>query len=1209
MQGRVPRGGIPVRDHTRSAEWAAVGILVDTSTGVQINNNTIRGCFYGIYLGDATTVTVSGNILTDNIKRGISLDKASNNTISGNTITGPVGGTDDTAIGLANNCAGNMIGGATTADGNTITMATSGTGNLYAIYMQANVGANANTISNNTITGGQRAVQFDGPPGTTGTTTITKNIISGQAFGGIMSYCQGSLVITDNTITGTDRPLEFWQSGVGDITISGNTLTSTAYDVINAGSFATMTVHNNNLSSTGSTAINNRTNTSIDAENNWWGSAVGPGASQISGPVDFTPWCTDATCLHTAPDASGNVNLSGNISVPGGILINEPGITYHLAANTVIQNNSPCFVIEASNTIIEAEPGAKCIPTNGANGIDVAAGLNNITIEGIEFDGSGQETGDGIHFAGAVTDIVLVDNYLHDLDSDGIEFAGDVAEVVNIQGNMFKANGGLGINNLGASTVGAEYNSWGDVAGPTGTNGDGVSAKVTYEPFTHADLYLVSSGTPWANQVVKGQQITYTVKAHLVNVNAADFVLTYPAELTYVSSAASGSMGTESVIHIADAHTLQFIGYNTANLTGDLSLFTVTFTAANTVANAPLSFSYGTTSGFGMVGYESSSNVFVNEMVNGTVTVIDLPTINSTDIQGYYLVGEQREFHVTATNPSTGGSYAHVIFQFNVTADAGDLSLEYYEGSTWHALPLTCASGVCSGYYGPSTGFPMPNPYSATSLFRVTAAVPGSYPVEIKLLDLDTDPDAVLATYTNTAVVYDKPSVTSTDIQGYYLSGEQREFSVVLTNPILGGNFAHVYVNYTIAHADMDEIQTIEYSVDHTTWVTLGAAGSGTSYGEDGYGNIVGFFGQIAGGGFPMVPNSTQTTWFRVTFKVREQGATDYPTSYDISMQLKDADFTPDDRQLNTFSATAYAYDKPTLTSTDIIGPYLAGVPKDFHMTVDNPATGGNFVNSIYYVFTIANAEPTDIASLSCNGIPVTLTDSGADLTGRVGYGSAGFPMPPDEQWTNTCNVQFAKAGSYVFTVDMVDNPGSPASDRLLVSFQATAEVNGNFAVTGTFSMQGNASRAGIPVTLTWGGTLLGPYGPGALTSNLVSGNFSLSVLYGGEYTITTLQPRYLNVTADLLKKINVAGPYNMSALILKGGNAYWKSSATELDNLIDTGDASIVGTQYGGAGSDAGFGNHGDCNFDGIVNIQDLALVGGNFTLNAANAYAGWAP
>jgi len=176
----------------------------------------------------------------------------------------------------------------------------------------------------------------------------------------------------------------------------------------------------------------------------------------------------------------------------------------------------------------------------------------------------------------------------------------------------------------------------------------------------------------------------------------------------------------------------------------------------------------------------------------------------------------------------------------------------------------------------------------------------------------------------------------------------------------------------------------------------------------------------------------------------------------------------------------------------------------------------------------------------------------------------------------------------------------------LLVRFQATAVVNGNFAVTGTFSMQGNASRAGIPVTLTWGGTLV-PYGPSAPTSNLVSGNFSLSVLYGGEYTITTLQPRYLNVTADLLKKITVAGPYEMSALILKGGNAYWKSSLTEYDNEIAGSDASLVGTQYGHPGYDTAIGNNGDCNFDGIVNIQDLALVGGNFYMTSATAYSSW--
>lgn len=222
-----------VRNHTRSAAWAACGILVDNSDGVSVTDNTVLNTFYAIYIGNADNCIVSGNTLTDNIKRAISLDTANNNTISDNTITGPTAGTDDTAIGLDNNCAGNIIGGVTAADGNNITMATSGTGNLYAIYMQALVGANNNTISYNTITGGQRAVQFDGTPGITGTTTISNNTISGQTFGGIVANNNGSLVITNNTLTNTTRPMEFW--GPVDVTITGNTINGATFDGINMG--------------------------------------------------------------------------------------------------------------------------------------------------------------------------------------------------------------------------------------------------------------------------------------------------------------------------------------------------------------------------------------------------------------------------------------------------------------------------------------------------------------------------------------------------------------------------------------------------------------------------------------------------------------------------------------------------------------------------------------------------------------------------------------------------------------------------------------------------------------------------------------------------------------------------------------------------------------------------------------------------------------
>ena len=41
-------------------------------------------------------------------------------------------------------------------------------------------------------------------------------------------------------------------------------------------------------------------------------------------------------------------------------------------------------------------------------------------------------------------------------------------------------------------------------------------------------------------------------------------------------------------------------------------------------------------------------------------------------------------------------------------------------------------------------------------------------------------------------------------------------------------------------------------------------------------------------------------------------------------------------------------------------------------------------------------------------------------------------------------------------------------------------------------------------------------------------------------YTITTNQPRYLNVTAGLAKTINVSSEQAITPLELKGGNAVW---------------------------------------------------------------------
>lgn len=233
--------GNTVTNNTRSAPWAAGGIVLWTSTGVTISNNNVNGNFYGIDLEDGSDgVTISGNTLTENIKRNITLNASDNCTVSGNTITGTIDGTEDVGIALVNTSTGNTIGGDTAESANNITLPMDGAGNLYAIHVQGDVGAGSNTIKFNTITGAKRGIQVDG--GNTGLTTISSNTISNNGVDNAdpshpkygIGINGGNVTIADNTLTNTIRPIEFW--GPINVAITGNTIDGATNDAINAGS-------------------------------------------------------------------------------------------------------------------------------------------------------------------------------------------------------------------------------------------------------------------------------------------------------------------------------------------------------------------------------------------------------------------------------------------------------------------------------------------------------------------------------------------------------------------------------------------------------------------------------------------------------------------------------------------------------------------------------------------------------------------------------------------------------------------------------------------------------------------------------------------------------------------------------------------------------------------------------------------------------------
>jgi len=453
---------------------------------------------------------------------------------------------------------------------------------------------------------------------------------------------------------------------------------------------------------------------SIDATHNWFGTALGP-QNEIIGDIQVIQWCADEGCTTFAPQ-DGKITLTSDDSQIGAIKIYVPGISYYLTPGTVLQNSSPCFEVYANDVKIytDSPAAAKCVPTNDSDGIWVADGVENLRVVNLEFDGTGQTTGDGIHFEGAITNFQIINNYFHDLGGSAIEFVGAPAGTIqDVYGNYFVGTNGIA---LGAGTLNAAYNSWGTYEVPTAPSG------VTVAPHTHAEIYVTPAV---GGEVLKDSEVVFTVYGKIQSLTGAEFELSYPtSQLELLSAVANETTWNQYALvddTVTGKITVALSAYDAVS--GDpVEMLTLTFKALAYADDLTLTFSE-TADVFAMYPLPEpnySNHVYTFAQTGMTdLDIIGLPVVTITMDPEPYYAGIPIPFEVVVGN-TNGGTYTGLTFDIDLPVGS---VLEYFDGTNWVTATLPFAVGDLD-----------PDEI-LTFEFRVTLMEPGSNSIDIDLLD------------------------------------------------------------------------------------------------------------------------------------------------------------------------------------------------------------------------------------------------------------------------------------------------------------------------------------------------------------------------------------------------------------------------------------------------------------------------------------------
>lgn len=344
------------------------------SGGVTISGFTITSTHNsggeGIYNIDAQTpshdisgLTISHNVFSES-SRAIALESSATGTV---TINDNQFDSQDKDLAIADNSFGDLhIEGNTfnepTSNDTGVQIGPDGNGVLHSFefesnhtYGNVNIGANVKgaTISGNTFNYGSvtsGGLEFQAA-------LHNSSVVSGNHFYGNSRYAclqlfgdQFAGLVASNgvTVSGNDfhdcgnSSSQYYNyaiqlsQDVDNITINGNNTIDNAYDGINtrffSGSAWTLnsgiSISGNQITNSRHLAVNNTVSGTLNASQNWFGSAGDP-SSLVSSGVTVSPWCTLSDC---SSYTAGSQNLS--LSASGGTATTPSGAATSLSGST-----------------------------------------------------------------------------------------------------------------------------------------------------------------------------------------------------------------------------------------------------------------------------------------------------------------------------------------------------------------------------------------------------------------------------------------------------------------------------------------------------------------------------------------------------------------------------------------------------------------------------------------------------------------------------------------------------------------------------------------------------------------------------------------------------------------------------------------------------------------------------------------------------------